>query len=374
VLATKYTYLNTGSLGPAPRRVLDTLHTLIDELESNVDTGRNWIVESRERVARFLGADPAEIAFTRNATEGNATIASGLRLCRGDEVIFESHAHAGGAIPWMVRQKVDGIRVRVFEPDPDSAAGNVDRIATLVTRRTRAIQVSHITAPTGLVMPVAQIAALAREQDIWFHVDGAQSAGQIPIDLHAMGCHSYATSCHKWVGAPHGTGVLFVRQDRLDDITPTDVGAHAHLKYEIPDVFEFHPSAQRYECGTRDAPHVRATFEAVRFLEDIGMERVAAYGRRLALRLRDKLAEIPALVLLTPSAAQLSASMTSFRVQGLKGSDLYNYLLQEHRIRCRYVPERRLDAVRVSTHLFNSSAECDRLAEAVALGVRRLGS
>ncbi len=358
-------YLNTGSLGPAPRRVVAAMHETIDQLQRISETGRNHIVEARQPVAEFFGAQGDEIAFTRNATEGNATIAAGLDLRSGDEIIFESHAHAGGAIPWMVQQKCRGAEVRVFEPDPTSGPANVERIAELVTSRTRAIQISHVTAPTGIQMPVKEIASFARDKGIWFHIDGAQSAGMIPIDLHEIGCDSFATSCHKWMGAPHGTGVLYIRSGRWDDVTPTDVGAYSSSKYDIPDEFEFHPSAVRYECGTRDAASVRGIREAVRFLQQIGMRRVAEYGSGLATQLIDGLSGIRSVEVLTPANPTLRASLTTFRVAA-GNRELYEHLMKHHRLRCRFVHERGIDGIRISTHLFNTAADCQRVLDAVA--------
>jgi selenocysteine lyase/cysteine desulfurase len=359
------TYLNTGGLGPAPYPVLDAVHQTMTALQMVSETGHRRIEEARDPVAAFLNVKPTEIAFTRNATEGNATVASGLQLKAGDEVVFESHAHPGGSIPWMVRQKMHGIKVRIFEPDPTSAARNLERIKALITPRTCVIQVSHVTAPTGIVMPVRQIAELARESGIWFHVDGAQSAGMFPVDVHAIGCDSYATSGHKWMGAPHGTGILFVKEDRLDEVTPTDVGAYADAGYELPDQFAFNPTAQRYECGTHDAASVEGIVAAVHFLNQIGMERIGAYGKELARYLQAQLRTISGVTVLTPVDLDLSASITTFKTDTVRYDDLYRFLLQEYKLRCRVVSERGLDALRVSTHIFNSRADCDSVVEGV---------
>ncbi len=165
-LTRERAYLNTGGLGPAPYPVLDAVARLTLELQALSEHGHEHIEPARARVAAFLGASPAEIAFTRNATEANSTVASGLRLRAGDEVIFDAHAHPGGAFVWMGRQTLDGVRVRIFEPDPTSVAGNLQRIAEQITPRTRVIQVSHVTAPTGIRMPVEEIAALARDRGL----------------------------------------------------------------------------------------------------------------------------------------------------------------------------------------------------------------
>jgi len=363
-LSDERTYLNAGGLGPAPYPVLDATHRTMMALQRVSETGHQLIEEARAPVAQFLGAKRTEIAFLRNATEGNATVAAGLDLHAGDEVIFESHAHPGGAIPWMNRQKQDGVVVKLFEPDPTSADGNLERIASLITSRTRVVQVSHVTAPTGIRFPVRRIAALAHDRDLWFHVDGAQSAGMIPVDVHAMGCDSYATSGHKWMGAPHGTGVLYVREDRLDAVAPTEVGAYTDSAYELPDTYAYHPTARRYESGTRDAASVAGLQAATAFLEEITMARVAQYAQGLARRLHRALVETVGVTVLTPSDPSRAAAITTFRAEQVPHDALYG-ALRDRSIRCRIVGERDLNAVRISPHIYNSEAECDRVVEVV---------
>jgi selenocysteine lyase/cysteine desulfurase len=360
-------YFNTGGLGPAPYPVLDAVEETTRSLQSVSETGHRLFEDARPPVSSFFGVHPSEIAFLRNATEGNSTIAQGLTLRRNDEVIFETHAHPGGAIPWMSRQKRDGIKVRVFEPDPSSAAGNLERIEAIITERTRVIQVSHVTAPTGIRFPVEEIARLARDRGIWFHIDGAQSAGMFPIDLKAIGCDSYATSGHKWMGAPHGTGILYVPEERLDDVAPTEVGAYSDRGeggFVIPDILEYTPKAQRYEPGTRNAALIAGIVEAVRFLERIGMERVAKRGQTLARRLQDGLRELPGVAILTPSDPTLSGSITTFKSDRVPYNVLFTQLLEKHNMRCRVVTEEGLDALRVSTHVFTAVEEVDRLIAA----------
>ena len=285
-MADDLTYFNAGGLGPAPavviRAVCDTVHAL----QEHTRHGHELIEKARPIVAKFAGADPSEIAFTRNATEGNSTIAAGLQLEAGDEVIIDSHAHQGGSVAWMARRKYERIKLLAFEPDHARAAGNVERIERLLTPQTRVIQVSHITAPTGLRMPIHQIAALARAKDIWFHVDGAQSLGMFPFQVSSLGCDSYATSGHKWMCGPTGTGILFVRRDRLDAVQPTDVGSYGNAAWRVPAELEFVDSARRFECGTRDAATVVGLAEAVKLLDSIGLDRIWDRGRQLASHLR----------------------------------------------------------------------------------------
>ena len=354
-------YLNTGGLGPASYPVLDTVSRATLETQTIVEHRHQAFEIVRGPVAAFLGARPEEIAFQRNATEGNSTIAAGLALRRGDEVVFESHAHPGGAYAWRSRQERDGIVVKTFVPDPASAAGNLERIEAALTPRTRAIQVSHITAPTGIQMPVRQIAELARDRGLWFHVDGAQSAGHVQVDLGAIGCDSYATSGHKWLGAPHGTGVLYVRADRLDEVWPTEVGAYTGGPTPGGGL-EYAPSAVRFEPGTRNAPLVLGVGAAVALLDEIGMDRVETRARALGCALHTRLEAIDGVEVLTPSDPALRAGITTLRSERVPFMELYQAYL-DAAMRCRIVTEEGLDAVRVSTHIFNSEAECDRVVE-----------
>ncbi len=283
-LSDRRVYFNTAGLGPVPAQVFETVTRLRRELQSEADTGREHFEEARAVVAAFVGAEPDEIAFTRNATESNSILAAGLALEAGDEVIFESHAHPGGSFPWLNLQKLRGIRVRIFDPTSEAPAEIVERVRALITPRTRVIQLSHVTAPTGIVFPVADIARLAREAGAWLHLDAAQSVGMIPIDLKTLECDSLATSGHKWMGATHETGFLYIRRARLPEVALSQAGGHSDGGHRLPDEFSYAPTARRFEYGTRDAAAVLGMAEACRWHLAIGPERVAAHGRNLARR------------------------------------------------------------------------------------------
>ena len=365
-------YLNTGGLGPASQPVLDAVAGTMRRLQEHSETGHAHFEPARERMARFLGAEPAEICFVRNATEGNSIVAAGLALRAGDEVIFESHAHPGGSFPWLNQARQRGVVVKVFEPDPASPEGNLARIRALVTARTRVIQVSHLTCTAGLVMPVAAIAEFARARGIWFHIDGAQSAGMIPLDLHAIGCDSYAFSGHKWLGGPHESGVFYLRRDRLEDVAPTGIGAYSGELCLLPGDIKYSAAASRHEYGTRNAGLALGLVAAVQLQEEIGRERIAAHGRELATHLQVEFARVAGLTLLTPRHDALRGSITTIRHPRADAHQLFGYLMEKHRLRCRPVTEQDLGAVRISTHVFNSTAENERIIAAVRASVRDL--
>lgn len=365
-LAPDLKYFNTGGLGPAASPVLARAEEVNRRLQSRVEHGHELLGGARATLARFLGADAAEISFLRNATEGNSVIAGGLKLSAGDEVIFESHAHPGGWYPWAQQHRLRGVVVRTFEPDHRDPAGNLARIRALCTARTRVVQVSHVTAPTGIVMPVDDIARFCRERGIWCHLDGAQSAGMIPFSLHAIGCDSFATSGHKWMGGPLETGVLYVRRDRLDDVAPVHVGSYSGELDEGTGELRISGDAMRYEYGTRTPAAPLGLAAAVELQERIGRERIAAHGRALASRLAEQLALLPGVEILSPVAGPLAGAMVTFRSGVMPYDVLFKRLFYGHGFRCRPVSEEKLNAVRVSAHVFNTPAECDALVATAA--------
>lgn len=367
------TYFNTGGLGPAPRRVLDMLTVASRQLQERVETGHDFFAQARVIAADYLGAKPEETCFTRNTTEGTCIVAEGLELQAGDEVIFDSHAHPGGSFPWLNRQRLDGIVVKTFEPDPTNAARNVDRIAALITSRTRVVQISHVTSPTGIILPSRPIADLAHKHHCWYHMDGAQSAGMIPVNMRELGCDSYATSGHKWIGGPHETGLLWIRSERMDEVKPRQVGAYSSEDVDLnnPGPFIYSHGAHRYEYGTRNAASVLALAEGMRFQNEIGRDRIAARGRMLAERVRAGFSKIDTVEILTPTDPQLYGSILTFRTPRMPYGKIFEHLLADHHLRTRPVSEVGLNAIRISTHLFNSPEECDHLIAALDETLRK---
>jgi selenocysteine lyase/cysteine desulfurase len=365
-------YLNTGGLGPVSQRVLDTVAATTLRLQEHSETGHDLLKPSREVMARFLGAQPDEVCFVRNATEGNSIVAAGLALEPGDEVIFETHAHPGGSYPWLNQARRRGVKVVLFEPDPSSPEGNLARVQDLVSPRTRVIQVSHITCTTGLVFPLREIADFARSRGIWFHVDGAQAAGMIPLDLRALGCDSYALSGHKWLGGPHETGVLFLRREQLDAVALSGAGAYSGELPRLPGELVLADAASRHEYGTRNAGLITGLAEATRLQEEIGRDRIAAHGRELAAFVADECARVDGIEVLTPRPETMRASMTTIRHARAGAHRLFEYLFKRHDLRCRVVTEQGLEALRISTHVFTSRADCERIVAAVRQSVRDL--
>jgi L-cysteine/cystine lyase len=220
-------YFNSGSNGPIPRIVFEAADA---EARRELDQGRivpGAYIGNRERnrrvaalAAEIFGADADEIALTHSTTEGLGIALMGLSWTPGDEIISTLEEHPGLMLPLALLARRYGVITR-YADIGDGASGVVEALERQISSRTRLIALSHVIWSTGAVLPLGEISGLARHHKLIVVVDGAQSAGQVPIDLHAMGIDAYAMAGQKWLCGPEATGLLYVRKDRFPDIAPT---------------------------------------------------------------------------------------------------------------------------------------------------------
>ncbi len=366
-LSREWTYLNNGTLGPSPYPVIEA--TRAGMMETDVEGAYNGYEAAAGKLAAFLGADADEIALTHNTTEGINISCWGLPLRRGDEVILTTHEHVGNAFPWLNRRKLHGIVLKTFAPAP-TAAETLTRIAAGITRRTRVIAVPHIPCTQGQVLPLAEICRLAKDKGLFCVIDGAHAPGMMPLDLHDIGCDAYAGCCHKWMLGPKGTGFLYVSKSFQETLLPYFVGGGGDTGVwnmaTIPvKGTEYAPSAHRYYGGTQNLGLARGIIAAVDFLERIGMDNIhrriqslGAYTQEGLLAFGNKVA------MLTPVEEQSRCGITGFRIRGMSHTDFFNRCMMA-KVRIRSVHENGWNALRASTHIYNSKADVDRLIREV---------
>ena len=361
-------YFNTAGLGIQPYEVLERVHAVALEVATTGELHREQHFETaRGAIARLLNADPTTLALTRNATESMNVVARGLSLTRGDEVILTSHEHPGGAAPWVAVAQELGLRLRLYEPTGDLGR-DAEEIWTLRSNRTRAIVVSHVLATTGAVMPVREIAAVARRHGIWSVIDGAQAAGILPVDVEDLGADCYLASGHKWLLGPVETGFLYVRLDRLPELRTRFAGAYAAdaAGWSLEEGrLQFLDKASRYEYGTRSSAQVAGLAAAIEWQEAVGLDLVRARATALARRFRAAIDGLPGVEVLTPAGAVAQSPIVTFRVTRRPNRQVFDWLRQELRMRLRVVDERGANAVRASFHLVDRRPDVDWLVEAV---------
>lgn len=359
-------YMNNGTFGPSPKAVLDALQDSFEQTNTSGEYGH--IAPLRAQLADFVGIKESEISLTHNTTEGINIMVWGLPLKAGDEVLITYHEHAGNAIPWLNRAKLHGIVLKPFEPGK-TREENLDLIKSLVTPKTKVIAIPHVTCTTGLVMPIQEIADFARGKGIYTAIDGAHGAGTFDLNLKELGVDFYASSYHKWVLGPNGTGFLYVREELLDQLQAFQVGAYSETGYDLHQVplelNEYVNTAHRYDYGSQSLPMIKGVLAAINFHQEIGREKIESRIRDLNQQLYDGLADMNNQVeIITPKEPESRICMVSFKPKNKDYEVAYREISQEG-FRIRIVPEGGINAIRISTHIYNQKSEVDSLLSAV---------
>jgi cysteine desulfurase / selenocysteine lyase len=359
-------YLNNGTFGPSPQIVLNTIQKSFIETNTSGEYGHTD--QSREVLAKFVGAKTDEISLTHNTTEGINIVCWGLALKKGDEVIISLHEHVGNALPWLNRAKLDGIKLVPFEPK-STQAENLELIKKITTKKTKVIAIPHITCTTGLVFPIKEIAEFARKKGIFTAIDGAHGSGTFDLDLHDLGCDFYATSCHKWMLGPNGTGFLYIREEMLDRLQAIQVGAYSDTGWDmftnLTVLKGYNPAAHRFDYGSQSKPMYEGAAASANFHMEIGKQKVETRVRELNNYLFTGLSEMTSkLDILTPHEEASRICMVTFKPKNRNYQE-YAKSVSKEGFRIRQVPESKLDAIRISTHIYNSKEEIDEFLRVV---------
>jgi len=316
--------------------------------------------ESRTKVARFLGADPDEVVLTRNTTEGMNFVANGLQLDPGDEILLSDMEHPAGIHPWRLKAERYGVvltEAKIGLP-PASVDEFVGTFEAALTPRTRVISVSHTVFISGLIAPIKELSEMAHRHGVLVLADSAHGPGMLDLDLHDMGVDFLAASPYKWLGAPCGTGILYVRREAQERLWPTIANSG----------WDTDQGAARLETlGQRADPLVFALGEAVDFQTRVGKERIHRRIHSLATGLKEGLTEIPGVRLHTSMDDYLSCGLTAFSMEGVDPENLVNYLRERYNLVIRTIgsEDRGTRGVRVSTHIFVSGEDVEKVLEGV---------
>ena len=362
--------LNAGGIAPMPQATRDALAACYAREGREGGSSarlRAWYDEEyeglRRDLARFLNAAPDEIALIRAVSECISLVAEGLDLRRGDRVILTDEEHPSGYLSWLNlwrRRGIDVAWAQVVGDDGAFMAG----LEAATNDRTRAICLSHVTTERGFVLPVREVSAFARERGIVTVIDGAQSAGQIPVDFHDLGCDFYTFPAFKWCMGPYGVGAMYVRAGALElvDVAGSGLGAVETSSFPPGDL-ALHRSAQRYEYGARPYPLYAAWRKSLEFLKAAGgMPAVHARNRQLALDLVETLHDVDGAEIHTPDQGLRRTGILTFGLRDVAGSSLAEHLIQAHRIQCRSAHHGR--GVRISLHFFADRTDVDAVVGA----------
>ena len=350
-------YLNVGTLGVQPRSVIDAVDDATRKTAESFPPGVKWD-ELKATVASLLDCDAAGLVFPRNTTEAMSFIANGLDWHAGDHIVTTNHEHIGGLCCWQLVAARHGLELTQVDlgAAPSDSDEVFDALTRAVSQRTRVMSVSHVNFTTGFVMPVRDLSHWCRERGIVFVVDGAHPPGMMRTSIRAIDPDFYASSPHKWLLAPQGTGLLYMREEWRTKLWPTlasggwdDMSLGAHRFNHL---------------GSLDESRLAGLSAALAFHHSLGPDRVYARIAFLRDRLIRGLRELARVRIVSPSD---SGGMVSFVVDGLDSLELQKKLGAKN-VRTRVIGEYKYGYMRLSPHVYTSVEEIDRVVGWIGAG------
>ena len=356
-------YLNNAGVSPQPKPVQDA------NMENNrfcnegpsytmwriLDQGREPL---REKLAQLSGCSPEEIAFNRNSTEGLNTIIFGLNLKAGDEVVLGKYDYPNMMNAWKQREKREGIKlvwIDEFNFPMENDQEIVSTYERAITSKTKIVHVTHLINWVGQIVPARKIADMAHSKGCEMILDGAQSFAHFNFKIPDTGCDYFATSLHKWLCAPFGTGMMFIKKNKIKNVW-------ALLSAPEPDG----DNIRKFEnLGTRSFAAEMAIADAADFHLAIGAERKEARLRYLKDYWCNKVKDIPKVKLYTSMKPEYACTIACFEIEGWNGGEVASKLFADKKIYTIGIVYEKLNGTRVSPNVFTSLDELDRLVEGI---------
>jgi len=348
--------LNNGYCCPSPRIVTEAVVDYVwQQEEAPAYTLARLLPPFRETVrqglARVFGCDPEEIALVRNASEALEILLYGVDLSSGDEVVTTTQDYGRMRTTLDQRRRREGIDVKMFViPTPAKSDEEIiEGFRNAITPRTKMILMSHQINLTGQILPVQAVCDLARERGIEVMVDGAHSFAQFAFKQGDLGCDYFGTSLHKWMLAPKGTGMLYVKRDKIEKLWPL-MAAPERMNDDIRK-FE--------EIGTHSEAPYLATGEAITFHNTIGAERKEARLRYLKDYWAKKLMDLPGVQLHTSLDPKMSCAIANVELEGVEPKAFENYLWDRHKIIVVAINHAEFRGLRVTPNIYTTMDELD---------------
>jgi selenocysteine lyase/cysteine desulfurase len=354
--------LNNGGVSPAPivvQQAVERYNELSNEGPSYymwriLDQGREPL---REKLAQLAGAQTGEIAINRNSTEALNTIIYGLDLKSGDEVIGTKQDYPNMIQAYRQRAMREGIVYKQisFDFPMEHDEQIVKAYEAAITPRTKLIHVTHMINWVGQVMPVAQIADMAHAHGIEVIADGAHSFGLMEYKIPDLDCDYFGTSLHKFLSAPIGTGMMWVKQDKIEKLWPLTCNDKPHSS----DIRKFET------LGTRSFPLEQGIGEAINFHQGIGSKRKEERIRYLKDYWATKVQDLPKVKLHTSLNPKYSCAICGVSIDGMTPAELENALFNQYKIHTVGIVWENISCVRVTPHVYTTLPDLDKLVRAI---------
>ena len=361
-ISSNFINLNNGGVSPAPKVVADAMKRYYDICNEGpsyfmwrvVDQGREPL---RKNLAQLAGCDAEEIAMHRNASEALETVIFGLELHPGDEVVLSKQDYPNMIAAWKQREKRDGIKlvwINLELPSEDESY-LVKQFTDAFTPNTKLVQITHMINWIGQKLPVKKIADAAKKKNIDVLVDGAHTFAQFEFKIPGLNCDYFGTSLHKWLGAPIGTGLLYVRKEKVKNVWPM-FGAGDK---ETDDIRKFE------HLGTRPFYIEQATDKAIDFHDMIGAKRKEERLLYLKNYWMERVQNIPKVKIKTSFKKEFGCAIGLVSVEGKKPAELDAYLWTNHKVHVVGIEWENISGVRITPNVYTTTKNLDRLVEGI---------
>ncbi len=354
--------LNNGGVSPQPKPVQDAhirFYQYCNEAPSYymwriLDQGREPL---RTKLAELAGCLPEEIAINRNTTEGLNTIIFGLNLKAGDEVVLSKYDYPNMMNAWKQREKRDGIKLIWvdFDLPVESDEVFVEKFSNAITDKTKIVHITHMINWTGQIMPARKVTDMAHKKGCEVIVDASHSFAHIDYKIPDLDCDYYATSLHKWLCAPFGTGFMYIKKEKIKNVW-------ALLSAPVPDA----DNIGKFESiGTRSFAAEMAIGNAIDFQYLVGNKRKEDRLRFLKNYWCNKVLKIPKVKLYTSLKDNYSCAIANFTIEGWKPEDIDAKLFEKKKIHCTTINHENVHGVRITPHVYTTLRDLDRLVEGI---------
>lgn len=354
--------LNNGGVSPSPRIVTEALVRFIWEQEDATAYTMWQILEPqcetiRTGLAELFGCDREEIAITRNASESLEILLMGLDLRSGDEILTTTQDYPRMLTTLHQREQREGLVLKMIKiPIPPRNLHEITQtFEKAVTTKTRVILISHVVNITGQITPVKEVCEMARSKGIEVIVDGAHSFAHFDFKQNDLGCDYFGTSLHKWLYAPKGTGLLYVKRDKIEKIWPL----MAAEQKQSDDIRKFE------EVGTHSAAPRLAIGEALLFHNGIGSKRKEARLRYLSRYWMNKLKDVPKIRFNTSFDSAQSCGIANVEIVGVDPGQIGSYLMNQHKIFTTPIIHEEFRGIRITPNIYTTLGELDRFCDAM---------
>ncbi len=354
--------LNNGGVSPSPKMVQDAVtryNSLTNEGPSYymwriLDQGREPL---RRNLAKLAGCSPEEIAINRNATESLNTVIYGINLAKGDEVIGTKQDYPNMIQAWKQREMRDGIIYKQisFDFPLEDEEEIVSRFEKAVTSKTKVIHITHIINWVGQILPVKKICLMAKKYNIATIVDGAHSFGLMDFKIPELQCDYFGTSLHKFLSAPIGSGMLWVKKEKISSVWPLV----CNDKPQSEDIRKFE------SLGTRSFPIEQGIGEAIHFHNHIGSQRKEDRIRFLKNYWANQVKDIKGVKLHTSLKDNYSCAICGLSIEGKTPAETEQFFFEKYKIHTVSIVWENISCVRITPHVYTRISDLDILVEAI---------